>query len=213
MPYIKKTIEGLKKNNMNPVFVGSKEEVWPVIKSMLPENAIVANGGSATLAQCGVITEVRKGPYRFLDRHAPGLTAEEMHKIFVQSLSADVYLSSANAITENGELYNVDGNSNRVAALSYGPEKVIIVAGVNKIVPTLSAAAKRVKYQAAPANTRRLGKNTYCREKGVCVRGDAAEMCAGCTSPDRICCNYLVSAYQRHQHRMHVILVGEELGF
>lgn len=112
--------------------------------------------------------------------------------------------SSANAITENGELYNVDGNSNRVAALVYGPDSVIVVAGYNKIVPDIDAAVQRVKKVAAPINAVRLHCETPCAKVGECMN---------CHSEGRICCNYVVSAQQRHKNRIKVVLVGEELGF
>ena len=111
---------------------------------------------------------------------------------------------SSNAVTEEGELYNVDGNSNRVAALAYGPDSVIVVAGCNKIVPDIAAAVERVKKIAAPVNATRLHCSTPCAKTGECMN---------CHSDGRICCNYLVSAQQRHQDRIKVILVGEELGY
>ena len=115
-------------------------------------------------------------------------------------------------MTLAGELYNVDGNCNRITAIAYGPKKVILVVGINKIVPDLDAAIRRVKTIAAPLNTKRLGCNTYCHETGVCM-GLEGSMTDGCSGPGRICCNYLISAQQRHPDRIHVILVGEPLGF
>ena len=117
--------------------------------------------------------------------------------------------------TERGELYNVDGNSNRVAAILYGPKSVIVVAGCNKIVPDLAAAVRRVKAKAAPENCTRLSCETFCRKTGECVslRQESSEMPEGCRSEARICCNYVVSAYQRQQGRIKVVLVGEPLGY
>ena len=154
--------------------------------------------------ECGILQLLRSGDYHFLDRSAPGLTPEQSKGMLKQAFLADVYLLSANAITENGELYNVDGNSNRVAALAFGPDSVIVVAGYNKIVADLPAAVERVKKIAAPANATRLHCKTPCAAVGECM---------DCHSDGRICCNYLVSAQQRHQDRIKVILVGEPLGY
>ena len=121
-------------------------------------------------------------------------------------------MTSSNAVTERGELYNVDGNSNRIAAIAFGPSRVIMVVGINKIVPDLDAAIRRVKTIAAPKNTQRLSCKTYCEAAGKCAGLDG-DLCAGCASDARICCNYLVSAKQREPGRIHVIFVGEELGY
>ena len=115
-------------------------------------------------------------------------------------------------MTERGELYNVDGFANRVAAIANGPKKVIMVVGINKIVPDLDAAIRRVKTIAAPLNTKRLNCDTYCYHTGVCM-GLEGGMTDGCNAPGRICCNYLVSAHQRHPDRITVILVGEPCGY
>ena len=122
---------------------------------------------------------------------------------------------STNALTENGELYNVDGNSNRVAALLYGPKSVIVVCGINKIVKNIDEAIKRVKTIAAPQNTIRLGIETPCGKTGKCVslRKENPELCDGCHGDTRICCNYVVSAQQRHIDRIKVIIIGEEYGY
>lgn len=122
---------------------------------------------------------------------------------------------STNALTENGELYNVDGNSNRVAALLYGPKSVIVVCGINKIVKNIDEAIKRVKTIAAPHNTIRLGIETPCGKTGECVslRKENPEFCDGCHGDTRICCNYVVSAQQRHIDRIKVIIIGEEYGY
>lgn len=212
MDRIKKTVKALNDNGMPCTFVESKEDVIPLIKTILKPGDTVSHGGSETLKECGVRELLTSGEYNYLDRSAPGITPDEITEIYRKSFFADVYLSSANAITENGELYNVDGNSNRVAAIAYGPSKVIIVAGINKIVPDLDAAIKRVKTIAAPKNTKRLGCKTYCEAKGECA-GIAGDMCYGCKSDARICCNYLISAKQRVSGRINVILVGEELGY
>lgn len=206
------TIPKLEKNNMQAFYVPTAAEVPGKVAELLHEGDTVAVGGSETLRETGVLELLRSGRYRFLDRYAPGLTAGQVRRIFIDSFDADAYLCSANAITMNGELYNVDGNSNRVAALCYGPRSVIVVAGCNKLVPDLPAAIARVKRTSAPANAIRLDCATYCAKTGVC-RGAGGGMTDGCDAPQRICCSYVVSAHQREPGRIKVILVGEPLGF
>ena len=212
---ISKTMKNLEKNNMQVHYVETRADVPGKVQELLKEGDTVAVGGAMTLFESGVIDLLRSGKYNFLDRYKEGLTSEQIRKIYIDSFSADAYICSSNAITEDGELYNVDGNSNRVAAICFGPQSVIIIAGCNKLVKNLDEAIIRVKTTAAPANCTRLSCQTYCREKGECMffAGNADEMTAGCSGSGRICCNYVVSAYQRHKDRIKVILVGEELGY
>jgi len=212
---IVRTIENLEKNNMQGIYVESGADVVPKIKELLTEGDTVAVGGSMSLFECGVIDLLRSGSYRFLDRYAEGLSRDDVEKIYRDTFFADAYICSSNAITENGELYNVDGNSNRVAAICYGPKSVIIVAGYNKIIKDIKDAVRRVKTTAAPANCVRLDCATYCKEKGECMSflSDDTDIARGCNSSSRICCNYVVSAYQRKKHRIKVIIVGEEMGY
>ncbi len=212
---ISKTMDNLKKNNMQVHYVESKVEVVSKISELLSEGETVAVGGSMSLFESDIFRLLRSGKYKFLDRYQEGLSREDMEKIFVDSLSVDSYISSTNALTENGELYNVDGNGNRVAAILYGPKSVILVVGYNKIVKNIDEAVKRVKTTAAPANATRLSCETYCREKGECMSLAAGSdgMAGGCKTPARICCDYVVSAYQRKKDRIKVIIVGEELGY
>lgn len=209
---IQNTISALRKKRMLADYVATKEEVAPFIKTLIAEGCTVATGGSRTLDETGVTDLLRNGDYVFYDRNNPALSPGEKAEMTAKGATADVYLCSSNAITEKGELYNVDGFSNRVAAIANGPQKVIMVVGVNKIVPDLDAAIRRVKTIAAPLNTKRLNCDTYCRSTGVCMGVDGG-MTDGCHSPARICCSYLISAQQRVENRIHVILVGESLGF
>lgn len=213
---LERTARNLEANNMKCFIAESKEEVLPIVKELLTEGETVSCGGSMTLAETGVAELLRSGAYNFFDR--AGKSPEEAELIYRQAFSADSYLTSSNAITENGELYNVDGNSNRVAAICYGPKSVIIVAGRNKVVPTLDDAVMRVKRLAAPMNTERLNCETYCKSKGECMSlasgcTGCSGMTSGCKSDARICCSFVVSAFQRIRHRIKVILVNEELGF
>ena len=154
--------------------------------------------------ETGIIEHLRIGRYNFLDRYMDGLSRTQIEEIYRKSFFTDTYLTSTNAITEDGELYNVDGNGNRVAAMIYGPKSVIVVAGINKIVKNVDEAVERVRRVAAPANSIRLNKNTPCTKTGYC---------ANCRTDDRICCTYTVFGQQREKNRIKVILVGESLGY
>ena len=199
-----RTIEALEKNNMNGYLVENEEELIDKIKEIVSEGSMVACGGSMSLFETGVINHLRSNRYKFLDRYKEGLTKEELVKIYKEAFLADAYFSSSNAITEDGQLYNVDGNGNRVAALLYGPEKVIIICGVNKIVPTLEDAIKRNETVSAPANAKRLNKNTPCIKVGYCMN---------CNSKERICSEYTVIKRQSIKGRIHVIFLNKEIGY
>ena len=155
------------------------------------------------------------GDYTLYNRNREGITPEEISDIYRKAFSCDAYITSSNAITEKGELYNVDGNSNRVAAMLFGPRKVIVVAGYNQIVKDIDEAIERVKNVAAPVNCMRLGIDNYCSKTGSCISCSEkdADMPSGCKSDSRICCNYTVMAQQRNKDRVKVILVAEQLGY
>ncbi len=207
---LERTVKALQANRMDACWVKTREDALEKVKELLPKGACVACGGSMTLEECGIQTLLRSGDYNYLDRSA--VPKEEIAALYRKCFSADVYLMSSNAVTEAGELYNVDGNGNRVAALIYGPDSVIVVAGANKIVPDIPAAIKRVRCLAAPVNAVRLQQNTPCAQTGICA-GACKELAAGCRSEQRICCSYVVSGFQRHPNRVHVILVAENLGY
>ena len=208
MQRLERTAKALEKNRMEAHIVATKEEVVPLVKSMLKKGASLSCGGSESIAECGVMELMKSGDYNFIDRNK----YEDKRQAYIDAYGCDVYFSSSNAVTENGELYNVDGNSNRISCIAYGPESVIMVVGVNKIVRDLGEAITRVKEQAAPPNSKRLSCETYCRETGVCMGVDG-DMTDGCGGEGRICCNYLISGPQRNKNRIKVILVAEPLGF
>lgn len=210
---INRTAAALKKNNMEFHYAESKVEVLTIISNLLKNGDVVATGGSMTLNECGVIDFLRSDKYKFLDKSA--IDTDKMDQLYRASFNADAYICSANAVTENGELYNVDGRSNRIASICYGPKSVIVVVGYNKIVANLDEAVNRVKTLTAPANCQRLTCATYCYEKGTCVSKATglSGITEGCDSDSRICCNYLISAHQREKDRIKVIIVGEKLGY
>lgn len=199
---MERTADALRKNNMEATCVKTAQDVVPVVRSFLHPGDVVSNGGSVSLAETGVMDLLRSGEYRFLDRE--GLSGDELGRVYRDAFSADAYFASANAVTDAGEIFNVDGNGNRVAAIAFGPKKVILVVGCNKLVADLHEAETRLETLAAPANTKRLSCATPCRETGVC---------AHCHSPARVCCTYTVQRFQRQKGRIHVILVAEPLGF
>jgi L-lactate utilization protein LutB len=201
---VERTIKALNDNNMNGYLVYSKEELIDKIKELVDENSVVAVGGSMSLEETGVLDHLRSERYNFLDRYKPGLTAEEVNKIFRDSFSADAFFASSNAVTEDGKLYNVDGNGNRVAAMMFGPTKVILVVGVNKIVKNVDEAIKRNKEISAPANAKRLNKSTPCTKVGYCI---------DCKSNEKICRQYSLIASQGRKDRIHVIFLNEEIGY
>ena len=205
---LERTKEALEKNNMNAIVAESKEEARALCEKLIKKGATVSNGGSVTLSECGIIELLKSGEYDYIDREQYVDKNEAYRKCF----SADFYLSSSNAITENGALYNVDGNGNRVACICYGPENVIIVAGRNKIVKDVDEAVYRVKTLSAPANCNRLNCNTYCYKTGRCMGADG-EFTDGCKSDNRICASYVITGFQRIKGRITVILVNEDFGY
>lgn len=201
---MKKTAMALESNNFMPFCVDTAQEAIELIKELIPKGASVGVGGSATLGELSVIDLLRNGDYNFFDRYDKSLSPEQVYEVLKQSLTADVFLTSTNAVTENGELYNVDGNANRVAAMLFGPESVIVVAGYNKIVRDVEAAKMRVKEIAAPINCVRLVIDNPCTKNGSCV---------DCKNDSRICCDTVIMGKQRKQGRVKVILVAQELGY
>ncbi len=201
---LSRTEKALTANGYSVHIAENWEEARKILFSLIPEGASVGVGGSMTLTELGVIEALRNGNYNFLDRYEPGLSGEELKSIMKKALLCDVFLSSSNAITCNGELYNVDGNSNRVAPMLYGPDSVIIVAGINKLVENLDEARLRVRNIVAPANCVRLGIENPCTKFGSCC---------DCKVDSKICCNTVIMGKQRVPGRVKVILVCEELGF
>ena len=201
---VNKTMAALKQNGINPYFVQTKEEAVALVKQMLRPNEVIAIGGSKTVEEVGILDVLRSGDYQFLDRKSPTLTMEEKHQLERQSFLADTYITGTNAVTMSGELYNVDGNGNRVAALNFGPDRVILLVGINKIVENVVEAEKRLKTWVSPALCMSLGRKTPCAVTGVC---------ADCASPERICNLYSIIRKQRNTNRMHLIFINDTLGY
>lgn len=209
---MQRVAQACRKNNMAVYFAETKDEIPGIVRDLLKHGDVISCGGSVTLSECGVTDLMKSGDYTFLDRSVPGLTADQIGEIYRQTFSCDAYFCSANAVTETGELVNVDGNSNRVAAILYGPKSVICIVGANKIVPDVTAAFERIRQVAAPLNAKRLHMNTPCAAAGHCCF-PGAQPGTGCMSEDRICANYVVSGWQRNKDRIKLILCDEPLGY
>ena len=196
-------VKALEKRNFESYYAKDVDDAKAIALSLIPKGATVASGGSVTLGQAGIIDAVKSADYNYLDRANPpaGMDAQGVLKA---GLTADVYLTSSNAVTRDGQLVNIDGNGNRVAAMLYGPDKVIVVVGTNKITEDVDSAVQRVKDKASPPNTMRLGLDTPCAKTG---------RCADCRSASRICNMTTIMSYCRQKGRVAVIVVPEELGF
>ncbi len=201
---IERTLENLEKHNITALYVENEEQLRQKIRELIPEGTTVGAGDSMTLFETGIAELLRTGDYKFLDKHREGITGEEKKKLYRECFSAGTYLCSTNALTEEGELYNIDGNGNRVAAMLYGPDQVIIIAGINKIVGNIEEAEKRARNYAAPIDAKRLNKNTPCAVTGRCM---------DCRSRDRICNDFVVIRGQFNRERIKVIIVGKHLGY
>lgn len=195
-----KIIKGLESRNMSGYYAHDAEEALKLALDLIPEGSSVTMGGCMSAHEIGLVDAVKAGNYDFIDRDAEADKRAAMLKAY----DADVYLASANAMTEDGVLVNIDGNSNRVSAIAQGPKKVIFIVGMNKVCPDVDSAMKRARNVAAPTNAQRFGLNTPCAKTGACM---------DCKSPDTICCQFLITRFSRHEGRIHVILVGESLGF
>lgn len=198
-------IENLKKRRMEGSYAATAAQVKEEIMTMIPEGAKVYRGGSMTTVGMGLWETIAQLPgVEVIDPYQPGLSPEEGLKVRRRGLTADVMIASSNAITLDGKLVNLDGMGNRVASMIFGPEKVILVVGMNKVAPDLDTAMARVKHYAAPVNTIRLGLDNPCVKTGLC---------ADCKSPQRICNMWSIIEGHMIKGRIHVKLVGENLGY
>ena len=198
-----KIIAAMKTRQMECIYFENRKDMLEYLKAVIPAKAAAAWGGSMTLKDSGVIDLLRGGLCKIIDRDA-AKTPEEAHKCMHQAFNADCYFLSANAITMDGKLVNIDGNGNRVAALIYGPKDVYVIAGMNKVVKDEDAAMDRIKNMAAPMNAMRLTTGAPCTKSGNCMH---------CKGSGTICCHTVVTRYSRHPGRIKVLLVGEELGY
>lgn len=197
-------IKALEKRNMKGYYCADSAAAVELTKGLTPTGSTVSFGGSMTLSECGIMDMLKaRNDITLLDR-SKTKDAAETKQIYHDALNSDVYFMSSNAITKDGELVNIDGNGNRVAALIYGPDRVVIVAGMNKVVSSVDDGIRRVHDIAASANGVRLGKSTPCAITGFCH---------DCLSPECICSHTVITRRSGMADRIHVILVGESLGY
>ena len=195
-----KVIKGLESRNMTGYYAATREEAVALALKLIPEGGTVTMGGALSAHEIGLVDAIKGGSYNFIDRDK----ATDKRAAMLAAYDADVFLSGINALTEDGVLVNIDGNSNRVSAIAQGPKKVIFIAGMNKVCSDLDGAMKRARNVAAPINAQRFGLSTPCAKTGACM---------DCKSPDTICCQFLITRFSRHRDRIHVILVNDTLGF
>lgn len=196
-------IKALAKRNITGHYFHTSIEAVNFINSFIQDNSSVTWGGSMTINEIGLLDQLHNRELNLLDRSS-AKSSEEIGIIYREAFNADYYLMSTNAITMDGKLVNIDGNGNRVAALIFGPKQVLVVAGINKISLDEAAGIQRAHNIAAPKNTVRLNSKTPCSTNGQCY---------DCLVEDCICCHTVITRNSRHKNRIHVILIGEELGY
>lgn len=195
--------EALRRRHFEAHYVSTAQEALELALTLIPKDRTVSWGGTVTAAQIGLMDRLHQGDYQLIDRDT-GKTPAEKQELMRQALTCGTFIMSSNAISADGQLVNLDGNANRVAALCFGPESVLVIAGMNKVMGDLDSAIARARQVAAPANAQRFDIKTPCAVTGSC--GD-------CTSPDCICCQMVITRVCRPAGRIKVILVGQDLGF
>lgn len=201
---IERLMANLKKRGLNGHYCKSTDELVETAMQLVKDCKVVTSGGSMTLKESGILDMLSSMPdIEFINRENY-TDPKDVEEVYRKAFSADCYFMSTNAITEDGVLVNIDGRGNRVAALIYGPKRVVIIAGVNKITSTFDEAILRARTIAAPINSMRLNKNTPCVKTGVC---------GNCLSPDCICDQFVITRKSMDPDRIHVILVEEEYGY
>jgi len=196
-------IKNLAKRQMEGYYCPDRAGAVQQALALMPEGSSIGWGGSMTLTEMGLMDAIRSGSYHIIDRDT-AITPEEQRKLYGEICCSDFFLMSTNAITMDGELINIDGRGNRVAFLCFGPQQVLVFAGMNKVAPNLKSGLQRARNIAAPPNCVRLDKNTPCSVTG---------RCADCYSPDCICSQLVITRRSGMPNRIKVILIGEELGY
>lgn len=198
-----KLIKNLERRHYEACFCKTGKEAVEKITGLIPEGSSVAWGGSMTIRDIGLTARLKSGNYKIYDRDDV-TTQEDKVRMYRKAFECNYYISSVNAISEDGVIVNIDGNGNRVAAITWGPERVILVIGLNKVCQDTDAAMKRARSEAAPVNMARFDFNTPCRKDGTCHN---------CMSPDSIC-NYISIQRMSHPAKRHiVVLVDDVLGY
>ncbi|MCS7116784.1 MAG: lactate utilization protein [Nitrososphaerota archaeon] len=203
---VETTLKNLTKNGFNVLYVPKKEDALKKILEMVPIDAKVGVGGSLTIREMGLIEALKNRGNIVLDTWQPNLPKKDELEMRRNHLTSDVFISSTNALTIDGKLVNIDGVGNRVAAMIFGPKKVIVVAGINKIVKDVNEGIKRIRDLAAPLNAKRSNRKTPCALTGFCDEEN-------CEPPDRICKVITIIERKPTETDTTLILVGEPLGY
>jgi hypothetical protein len=199
-----KVVLALNRNNFKAFFCKDRSEALLEIKRMIPSGSSVGTGGSMTISEMGMVPFLIKMGHKILDHNIPGSCDLQKNMIRKARLTCDVFLTSANAVTIDGQLVNTDGLGTRIAPMVFGPKRVIVVAGVNKIVENVDDAMKRIMHIAAPMNNRRRMRPNPCTQTGECI---------DCSGPERICNVTCILHKRPPLSDIHVLIVGERLGF
>lgn len=199
----KEAVKALTKNGFTSIYCKNKKVAADYILNESKEATTIGFGGSMTVADLGIVDKLKALNKELLDHNMPGLTPEEKNNILRQQLLCDLFLTSANGVTLTGSIVNTDGNGNRIASMIFGPKKVIVVAGRNKLVDGVSEALKRIKEITAPANARRLNFNLPCAKTGMCV---------DCNSKERICNVTMIMERKPMLSDVIVLIINEDLG-
>jgi hypothetical protein len=199
-----RAVTALQKNNFSAKYVKDKQAALAEILALIPPQDTIGIGGSSTIQELGLLNKLNSQGNTIYNHNIPGLSKEESLALRHKELASDTFITSSNAITLDGKLVNVDGSGNRVAAMIFGPKKVIVIVGVNKIVADVEAAERRIETQAAPPNCKRLNLPNPCVKTGVCM---------DCELPTRICNITTILRKKPPTIDMHVIIIGESLGF
>lgn len=196
-------IKGLESRNMEGYYAETKEEALAKALELIPEGSSIGWGGSMSINEIGLKEAVCKGSYKVYNRDVCKDPVEK-RQVELATYDSDYYITSTNAITEDGVIINIDGYANRVSSIAFGPKNVVMIVGMNKAVKSVDDALSRARNEAAPVNAQRFGLDTPCTKNG---------MCFDCKSPDTICCQILITRYSKIASRIKVILVNEDLGF
>lgn len=198
-----KIIKALTSRNMEGYYAETKADALEKALEWIPEGSSVSWGGSMSIKEIGLKDAILNGDYTVYDREGAN-TREEKRVAELAAYDCDFYLTSSNAISEDGVLVNIDGFANRVSSIAAGPRNILMVIGMNKVVKDAENALSRARNEAAPINAQRFNLDTPCAKTGACF---------DCKSPDTICCQILITRFSKLPKRIKVILVGEELGF
>ncbi len=201
---IRNTITNLQKNNMAGYYVENTKELLLLLSSLLLKKERIGCGDSITLEETGVFEYLRNEDFTFFDKYQPNLTSEEKRVIYLKNFDADTFITGTNAVTSDGQLFNIDGNGSRVAPMIYGPKQVIVVVGINKLVDNVEEAVRRTRQIAAPLDAKRLHKNTPCVKLGKCI---------DCKHEQRICNDFVLISRQFVKERIKVIFINGNYGY